>query len=148
MNRRSFLARSIKVFFTLLGVALLSTVLAFLYPSRIRRREVRFFPLMDEHELPRRGVKTVVLSYESRGRSLSTRVFVVNNRGRVFTLSPVCSHLGCLVNWQRTEGAFLCPCHGGRYDIEGNVLSGPPPAPLTRLPMKTLEGRVYVGLKV
>jgi Rieske Fe-S protein len=25
---------------------------------------------------------------------------------------------------------MYCPCHNGRFDLAGNVISGPPPAPL------------------
>ncbi len=50
-----------------------------------------------------------------------------------------CTHLGCTVRWRKQEGAFVCPCHGGRYDREGRVTKGPPPKPLARLPVK-IEG--------
>jgi cytochrome b6-f complex iron-sulfur subunit len=46
-------------------------------------------------------------------------------------LSLVCTHLGCTVE-QRTNG-FDCPCHGSRYDANGNVLKGPAKLPLQKL---------------
>lgn len=44
-------------------------------------------------------------------------------------LSNSCAHLGCPVRWVITEGEgeFLCPCHGGIYDINGGYVAGPPP---------------------
>ncbi len=44
-------------------------------------------------------------------------------------LSSSCAHLGCPVRWIVREGAglFLCPCHGGLYDINGGWYGGPPP---------------------
>lgn len=53
--------------------------------------------------------------------------------------SAVCSHTGCNVAWHADEDHFVCPCHEGRYDREGNVVSGPPPRPLQKLPLK-IEG--------
>lgn len=47
--------------------------------------------------------------------------------------SRVCTHLGCIVSWDEQKKQFHCPCHGGIYDAGGNVVSGPPPAPLNRL---------------
>ena len=47
--------------------------------------------------------------------------------------SRICTHLGCVVSWDATTKQFKCPCHGGIYDNEGQVVSGPPPAPLNRL---------------
>lgn len=46
--------------------------------------------------------------------------------GVTHTLSPVCTHMNCLVNWNPTEQSWDCPCHGGRFDPAGKVLNGPP----------------------
>lgn len=56
-------------------------------------------------------------------------------------LDARCTHQGCTVGWE--GGAFVCPCHGGRYDRAGAVLSGPPPAPLDR-PAVRVEGDAVV----
>ncbi|TWR31213.1 FAD-dependent oxidoreductase [Mucilaginibacter pallidiroseus] len=45
--------------------------------------------------------------------------------GLIHALSPVCTHAGCFVNWNNKEKSWDCPCHGARYDIDGNVLTGP-----------------------
>lgn len=45
--------------------------------------------------------------------------------GEVHALSPVCTHAGCIVSWNKAEKSWDCPCHGARFDIEGNVLTGP-----------------------
>ncbi len=41
-------------------------------------------------------------------------------------LSPVCTHAGCLVQWNNAEKTWDCPCHGGRYDAYGKVIMAPP----------------------
>ena len=65
--------------------------------------------------------------------------------GEFVALSAVCTHLGCIVQWQQDKGEFLCPCHAGRFNVEGQVLGGPPPKPLALLPL-TIEGdQVLVG---
>jgi menaquinol-cytochrome c reductase iron-sulfur subunit len=46
------------------------------------------------------------------------------------TFSDACTHLSCKVTWQEEQGAFVCPCHDGIFDIDGKVVSGPPPKPL------------------
>ncbi|SRR5258706_48243 len=45
-------------------------------------------------------------------------------------LSQACTHQGCTVAY--ASGSFNCPCHGGRYDTNGNVTAGPPPSPLKK----------------
>lgn len=45
-------------------------------------------------------------------------------------LNSRCTHLGCTVNWREDALAFICPCHDGKFNSDGKVLSGPPPRPL------------------
>jgi len=45
-------------------------------------------------------------------------------------LSAVCTHQGCTVNFNSSSNQFSCPCHGGKFDISGKVLVGPPSSPL------------------
>ena len=47
-------------------------------------------------------------------------------------LSAICSHESCLIT-DREDDAFVCPCHGSKFDTGGNVLSGPAELPLLKL---------------
>ncbi|WP_422649925.1 FAD-dependent oxidoreductase [Cupriavidus sp. H18C1] len=51
--------------------------------------------------------------------------------GRLFAVSPVCTHMKCIVHWNAVEMSWDCPCHGSRFAPDGSVLSGPALAPLT-----------------
>lgn len=55
--------------------------------------------------------------------------------GVIHSMSAVCRHLGCIVNWNAVEKTWDCPCHGSRYDALGAVNNGPansdlPPEPI------------------
>lgn len=52
--------------------------------------------------------------------------------GYFYAMSAVCTHLGCITGWKSDDGIIACPCHGSRYDREGNVIAGPAPRPLQR----------------
>ncbi len=77
-------------------------------------------------------------------RRMKERFVVVRDRAAasgLVALDTTCSHLGCGVSWNARRNAFVCPCHGGVYGPDGSVLSGPPPRPLTRLPLVVEGGR-------
>ncbi|MFP2909839.1 FAD-dependent oxidoreductase, partial [Pyxidicoccus sp. 3LFB2] len=59
--------------------------------------------------------------------------------GEVHALSPVCTHLGCHVNWNKAEKSWDCPCHGARYSPSGEVLNGPASRALAALPVPGLN---------
>mgnify|MGYP002777377106 CR=1 FL=1 len=48
-----------------------------------------------------------------------------NEQGELHTVSAVCTHLGCIVNWNSAEKSWDCPCHGARFDCDGKVLRAP-----------------------
>ncbi len=63
---------------------------------------------------------------------------------RFVAFSINCTHLGCPVRWLPEANLFMCPCHGGVYYDDGSVAAGPPPKPLSRLPVRVSEGRVEI----
>ena len=45
--------------------------------------------------------------------------------GRLHAVSAVCTHMGCIVGWNETDRSWDCPCHGSRFDLDGEVIHGP-----------------------
>lgn len=64
------------------------------------------------------------------------RAYVIGAPGGVYALSAVCTHLGCITRFLSDEKCIACPCHGSRFDLEGNVIRGPAPRPLPWLEMQ------------
>ncbi|MDY7014862.1 MAG: FAD-dependent oxidoreductase, partial [Cyanobacteriota bacterium] len=56
-----------------------------------------------------------------------------DERGEISVVSAVCTHLGCIVNWNEAEKSWDCPCHGARFSCEGKVLHGPAVKDLERV---------------
>jgi Rieske Fe-S protein len=56
-----------------------------------------------------------------------------------------CTHMGCVVRWRPDARIYVCPCHDGRYDAEGNPIAGPPPRPLSMVPVSIRGQRVVLG---
>lgn len=54
-----------------------------------------------------------------------------DEQGIITALNPVCTHAKCIVSFNSEEKSWDCPCHGGRFDLEGKVITGPPRADLS-----------------
>jgi glycine/D-amino acid oxidase-like deaminating enzyme/nitrite reductase/ring-hydroxylating ferredoxin subunit len=55
-----------------------------------------------------------------------------DDSGVVHTMSARCTHLGCIVSWNRADRSWDCPCHGSRFGPLGDVIRGPATSPLAR----------------
>ncbi|MEN8700768.1 ubiquinol-cytochrome c reductase iron-sulfur subunit [Bacillus infantis] len=72
-----------------------------------------------------------------------------DENGEIVALSPICKHLGCVVDWNKDKANpnhFYCPCHGGLYTKDGtNVPGTPPAAPLDVYPTQEKDGFLLLG---
>ena len=94
-------------------------------------------------QIPRSAVKAGTAHFfQYRGKPA---VVLQAKPGEYLALSAVCTHLGCVVQWQEAKGEFLCPCHGGRFALTGTVLGGPPPRPLENLPVVVDGDQLRIG---
>jgi glycine/D-amino acid oxidase-like deaminating enzyme/nitrite reductase/ring-hydroxylating ferredoxin subunit len=56
-----------------------------------------------------------------------------DEKGMLYEMSAVCTHLGCIVSWNSGEKTWDCPCHGSRFDAHGRVINGPATRDLARV---------------
>ena len=55
-------------------------------------------------------------------------------------LSATCTHLDCIVEFQKDKQRIWCNCHNGEYDLNGRNVAGPPPRPLTPYKVDVVPG--------
>lgn len=133
-RRRFFLSIILSVVTAVLGGLSAWSLWRFLAPAAVGGKDDKLsldrslVPLGQAHLVNFRGRPTVVLQPTS---------------GRFLAFEAVCTHLGCIVKWVPEKGEMLCPCHGGRFSVEGTVLGGPPPKPLKAVAL-TLQGEKLV----
>jgi len=64
---------------------------------------------------------------------------------RYIAITSRCAHLGCPVRWVDAAERFICPCHGGVYNLLGVPVGGPPVRPLDRFYTRVIGEEVQVG---
>lgn len=108
--------------------------------------EVKFENLQSESATFTR----VVLDYETKDgwliKNARTLAYVRRTKeNEVIAISAGCSHLGCIVTWDEDQKIFKCPCHEGRFDADGKVISGPPPDLLKRHKARIDNGKLFLA---
>ncbi len=67
--------------------------------------------------------------------------------GQLKAFSAVCTHLNCTVQYESESSIIWCACHNGKFDLNGQVISGPPPRPLESYQVKVVSDQVIVSNK-
>lgn len=141
MARREFLANLSIAAALVPGAAIaLRHVMKFLAPGEGLRREEILLGSLSELPVGQSKVVRDVL-----GNDL---IAVHLKQGQVRVFSSTCTHLGCRIEWDATQGNFLCPCHQGRFDPDGRVIAGPPPEPLPAFPLRLDGDKLFITLPV
>ncbi|OGP63900.1 MAG: hypothetical protein A3K22_03745 [Deltaproteobacteria bacterium RBG_16_42_7] len=136
MKRRNFL----KLLFAFLGsisfASFVYPLVRFLAPPGIEAKTKKLS--LSKGEIPVGSAKNIIFN--------NTPAIIIDRADKgLVALSKICTHLGCIVEYDRAKKRLLCPCHAGVYDLEGNVLSGPPPKPLQKLPLKVEGETIVIG---
>jgi glycine/D-amino acid oxidase-like deaminating enzyme/nitrite reductase/ring-hydroxylating ferredoxin subunit len=98
------------------------------------RTGIRFF----SDRLKHRGTRPIAELQPGEGDIVSADGQKVagfrDDDGALHAVSSRCTHLGCQVVWNAAERTWDCPCHGSRFDVDGDVLNGPAVTPLAPRP--------------
>ncbi|MGD1074965.1 MAG: Rieske (2Fe-2S) protein [Thermodesulfovibrionales bacterium] len=136
MKRRRFLHALLAILSSTALFSFAYPLLRFLAPPSGEAKAKKL--ILEKREIPIGGAKNIVLN--------DMPAIVLNRAGKgLVAFSRVCTHLGCLVEYDKDKNRLLCPCHAGVFDLEGNVVSGPPPRPLARLPLRIEGENIVVG---
>lgn len=134
MERRRFLGLLISIFGTGAFVSFAYPLIRYLAPRAASVRRERL--TVSKAEIG--DAKEVVYG--------ETPTIIINRPGKGYiALSRVCTHLGCLLEYDRTKKSLICPCHAGVFNLEGRVVSGPPPKPLVTFPLKVEGEDITIG---
>lgn len=134
-NRRTFLGICLAGLSALIAVVAGWPVIKYLSPSDRSEKEKKL-------SIPEKELTEGAKFLEFAG---TAAVLIRKKGGEVVAFSAVCTHLGCIVQWENDKQSLLCPCHGGRFNAEGVVIAGPPPKPLPKIPVTVANGFITLG---
>jgi len=141
IERRNFFGTLVNWILGLTVASWIIPIVAYLFPKSKGEAENVF---MDPTGNPI-IVSAVIEEGSKTGLAFGDATVVISYGGEVRAFSAVCTHLGCIVSWKKDEGIFFCPCHAGKFDPSGNVISGPPPKPLLKYRVKVEGSKINLS---
>jgi len=138
ITRRDFMKLVNKGLVVTGAVVIAAPVVAYFYPKNLQETPSEPVLVCTVDELPVGESKTI-----NYGRYPA---IVINTPVGLQAFSAVCTHFACIVKWDTTKGLIYCPCHDGYFDpLDGHVISGPPPLPLTPIPVNVVNNEIFIG---
>ncbi len=131
----------------LLGGGLSASLISFFYPA---------FKFMNPPDIPEAAVNEVAAGKvqdlkPNNGKIVkfgSLPVLLVRTSEAEWrAFSAVCTHLNCTVQYKESSHQIWCACHNGLYNLNGQVVSGPPPHSLEEYTVHVRGDEVVVSRK-
>lgn len=139
MTRREFLLNwmlGLGGFVSLISVA--GVAIKFIFPPRRTEGSSEEKAVVAKvGEIPEGEAKPIMVGNQT--------AVLISLKGEYVAIGTKCTHLGCIVKWDAASSLLECPCHAGFFDTKGQVVSGPPPAPLPVFTVRVTGQDILVG---
>ncbi|MFQ6033481.1 MAG: ubiquinol-cytochrome c reductase iron-sulfur subunit [Candidatus Bipolaricaulia bacterium] len=136
-SRRSFLRRLLGGTLVVGTLGVLGSALAYVFPPARRFPRAGSLRVGEESSVPLGEGELVIFNGQP--------VWVLHIERGFTALSALCTHEGCLLEWEEERKVLSCPCHMGLFDTKGNVLAGLPPRALPRYRVAVRGGAIYLS---
>lgn len=138
LTRRDFLKLASRFLAATGLMAIAGPAIAYFYPKNLEEVPSEPVKVCAEDELP---VGEGIMVRFGRYPAL-----VINTEAGLRAYSAVCTHFACICKWEPENNRIACPCHDGFFDpLNGEVIGGPPPTPLTPFVVEIVDGDIYVS---
>ncbi len=138
ISRRDFVGWIIRggIFATLAGMIL--PALQYVWPVMSHGPSSEMEEVARVEDIPVGGSKKIILG--------GSALLLLRTPSEFKAFSAICTHLGCIVDWDAQKKEIICPCHAGTFDVEGQRISGPPPKPLASYQVHVADGKIFVKI--
>lgn len=138
VTRRDFLRYLLQGSFLALFGATLYPVLRYLYPLSGTEASVLSVVAAKAGEVATNTAK--IFRFGTR-----PGILINTPQGELKAFSAVCTHLNCTVQYDQDASIIWCACHNGKFDLNGQVISGPPPRALDAYQVNVRGDEVIVS---
>ena len=136
ISRRNFLDWVLKGGLVAWAVGAVAPVVSFIWPAQSHGPSVQTVSA---------GKVDTFAEWQAKILAVGSHPVIVIRTPQGFrAFSGICTHLGCIVGWDVQKRQIACPCHAGMFDINGKVVSGPPPKPLAEHGVVVVNNEVMV----
>ena len=139
-SRRDWLSALVRGGFTASVISFLYPVVRFILPPEIAESAADEVTATKTSELPPNSGK--IFKFGSR-----PGIVIRTSAGDLRAFTAVCTHLSCTVQYRADMQMIWCACHNGMYDLNGKVVSGPPPRPLEEYTVHVRSDEIVVSRK-
>ena len=122
-TRRNFITEAIIGWFILIFLPIMYGIFKYIIPPKINERILESIDAAKLSDVTSTTPKHVRFNKKPV-------ILIQNEKGQIKALSTVCTHLGCIVEYQPEQKNFHCNCHGSVFDSDGKNISGPASRPL------------------
>lgn len=139
-SRRNFLTNALIGWIGLTFLPALYGIAKYLIPPTLYEQVSQSVVVGKINEIPSLNDGAKIVKYNKKAV-----VLFRTETNQVHALSAVCTHLGCIVQYQPNEKQFKCNCHGSIFDISGKNIAGPAPRPLSPYRVELKDDSVIVS---
>lgn len=138
MNRRTFLGHALRGGLLALAGSALYPILRYLLPPKGGEASVSSVIAAKVGDLAPNAA--AIFRFGDRPGLL-----IHTPQGELKAFSAVCTHLSCTVQYDAEASVIWCACHNGKFDLNGRVISGPPPRPLDAYQVNIRNDEIVVS---
>ena len=137
-TREDLLNYIIGISTAVLAVSILFPMLKYITPPKVADVDISQITAAKLGELPPNSAK--IFRFGNK-----PAILINTSGGTLKAFSAVCTHLNCTVQYSKDSKNIWCACHNGKFDLNGKVISGPPPKSLEEYKVNVVGENIIVS---
>jgi cytochrome b6-f complex iron-sulfur subunit len=122
-SRRNFLSQVLAGWVVMLFLPVLYVIIKYIIPPKLRETVLQTIFAGNVSDIPANSYK--IIRYNKK-----PIIIIHTDSGEFKAFSAVCTHLGCIVDYEAANKRFHCNCHDSLFDLDGKNYAGPAQKPL------------------